>query len=781
MENQPRGWRKFLHRRKGKLDQNRVASKPALLENNSHVAVATKDTRASNTHHQKASADSDHATRSVLSTLEDTSPQAGQNFPLSEGPDTKDQQPLWDRAYEKLRKEKPEVVEEYERILAKTADIQRNLPLNETMKAVVDNRVGLMTNRQWKIRIPWRKGQMLVTELVDKIVNVVLKFKTVGSTVASIDPIHAGIPFAAICFLLPIVTNASEERVSSLKGLGLVADLVDLYSEAECIYLVDFMDSIEGGYPSGITFASEYGQFKIKLLDLVITNRHEDVVEFLFKEGKILGVSASYWAMQHVLHKAADEGDCAAALWLLKKGADANAIDQKGRTALHKVGRYSQVSVARLLIQYGADSTKADESSRTPLHEAVSSTFNESGELVQLLLENKAKVEARDTNQRTPLHEAARNGSATALQLLLEKGADIEAKDDKGQTPLQEACFDLGSKKMRLLLQKGADINKTNCNGCTALHIVSARGNSEGVKLLLSQHGIDPNSQDEDGNTPLSLAMRDREACYSMEDDNWVVKLLLVHGGVDWDAKGDNGLLWHAMLYGKEEHLVQKLIEIGKINVEEEYIFGGTLLRHAISKGYEPSIRLLLERGANIESEGGKQRTALHIAICRLNLKMARLLLEQRADIEARDKYGYTPLMLAFTEALEDKEPCTELFDLLLEKGADVNAVDDYGNSVLYNTVLVYNEALVRYLLGKGANTSLKNKRGMTALHWAASMIGDKGLATVKLLIEYGSDKMARNDEGKIPLDYTRRDERKILKEVLSEYPISDIRMLFEQ
>ena len=116
----------------------------------------------------------------------------------------KDVRPLWDRAYDRLRNEKQDVVDEYERILVKTAGVQNNLPLNETMKAVVNNRVAVITSRQWKIRIPFRKDKMLVTEILDKIVGVVLKFKEIGSTVASLDPVHAGIPFAAICFMLPV-------------------------------------------------------------------------------------------------------------------------------------------------------------------------------------------------------------------------------------------------------------------------------------------------------------------------------------------------------------------------------------------------------------------------------------------------------------------------------------------------------------------------------------------------------------------------------------------------
>ena len=103
-----------------------------------------------------------------------------------------------------MRNEKRDVVDEYERILVRTAGIQNNLSLNETMRAVVDDRVAVITSRQWKIRIPFRKDKVPVTKILDKIVGVVLKFKEIGSTIASLDPVHAGIPFAAICFMLPV-------------------------------------------------------------------------------------------------------------------------------------------------------------------------------------------------------------------------------------------------------------------------------------------------------------------------------------------------------------------------------------------------------------------------------------------------------------------------------------------------------------------------------------------------------------------------------------------------
>ena len=100
--------------------------------------------------------------RFALSVPEDVSPNTRQNLPrpnstISQPEEayTDDEQPLRGRAYAKLQEEKPELMEEYEHVLTKTTDLQRNLRLNETMKAVADDRLRLMTNRQWKIRIPW--------------------------------------------------------------------------------------------------------------------------------------------------------------------------------------------------------------------------------------------------------------------------------------------------------------------------------------------------------------------------------------------------------------------------------------------------------------------------------------------------------------------------------------------------------------------------------------------------------------------------------------------------
>jgi hypothetical protein len=111
---------------------------------------------------------------------------------------------LWEKAYFRLRTEKKGLVETYEAVLVKNKDISDGLPLTKKMSTVITQELRILTNRQWKIRIPLLHEPVVVRNVVDKIVNVVLMGKDLASVAASLDPIHAGLPFAGICVLLPV-------------------------------------------------------------------------------------------------------------------------------------------------------------------------------------------------------------------------------------------------------------------------------------------------------------------------------------------------------------------------------------------------------------------------------------------------------------------------------------------------------------------------------------------------------------------------------------------------
>ena len=108
------------------------------------------------------------------------------------------------------------------------------------------------------------------------------------------------------------------------------------------------------------------------------------------------------------IHQAAEEGNIEAVKQHLADGADVNAKNRSGATAMHS----------------------------TPLCEAAGGGHKE---VAELLIERGADVNAWDKRGKTPLHNAAWKGHVEIAKLLITKGADVNAKADKGRTPLDWA------------------------------------------------------------------------------------------------------------------------------------------------------------------------------------------------------------------------------------------------------------------------------------------------------------------------------------------------------
>lgn len=70
------------------------------------------------------------------------------------------------------------------------------------MSALVTKKLETMKQEQWKLQIGGKSIE--VRQQVDRIVKVVLVGKDFITSVASMDPIHAGLPWAGVCMLLPV-------------------------------------------------------------------------------------------------------------------------------------------------------------------------------------------------------------------------------------------------------------------------------------------------------------------------------------------------------------------------------------------------------------------------------------------------------------------------------------------------------------------------------------------------------------------------------------------------
>jgi ankyrin repeat protein len=174
---------------------------------------------------------------------------------------------------------------------------------------------------------------------------------------------------------------------------------------------------------------------------------------------------------------------------------------------------------------------------------------------------------------------------------------------------------------------------------------------------------------------------------------------------------------------------------------DKKDILGQSPLIYAARSGHEAVVRLLLERGADIEAkEKGRGWTALIWAAGVGHEAVMRLLLERGADVEAKEKErGGTALIWAAALGHE------AVVGLLLERGADVEAKE----KKIERTALIWaaglgHEAVVGLLLERGADVEAKDKKGMTALIYAA---GSGHEAVVRLLLERGADVEVKDKE----------------------------------
>lgn len=124
-------------------------------------------------------------------------------------------------------------------------------------------------------------------------------------------------------------------------------------------------------------------------------------------------------------------------------------------------------------------------------------------------------------------------------------------------------------------------------------------------------------------------------------------------------------------------------------------------------------VRILLNRGANVNAVNERGTPALAIAAYNGRLRIVQALVKRGADVNQRDSDGSTALHLAISARWE-MVPDICLF--LLNRGADVNAADSNGNTPLMTAVLSREFELAKVLLERGADATLRRHDGKRAL-----------------------------------------------------------------
>lgn len=257
-------------------------------------------------------------------------------------------------------------------------------------------------------------------------------------------------------------------------------------------------------------------------------------------------------------------------------------------------------------------------------------------------------LNARGIDGSTPFMYAAMYGNAVFLKQLLARGADPNAHNDANATALLYAAHSL--EKTRVLVDAGADVNARSDDGRTPLLIASGiPGNLATVRLLL-EHGaaVNPTSRSFADATPLRSAI---------EAPDYDIAKLLVDRGADMKAAGFLGLAEAAAVCPKCLDLIAGAFD------RKTY---SQALVIASANGEAAAIKLLLDRGADVNAADPNGRTALIFAAAadHAPLDLVTLLLDRGAKLDPKTEFGLTALDYAKLHG------DTPVVDVLVKAGA---------------------------------------------------------------------------------------------------------------
>ena len=185
-------------------------------------------------------------------------------------------------------------------------------------------------------------------------------------------------------------------------------------------------------------------------------------------------------------------------------------------TALHSASHEGHLLAVRTLLLHGVGVNVRGYAERTPLMMASS---NGHRDVVQCLLDNGANVNLRASNNDTSLCYAARSRHKDVVRVLLEHSADVNAMGATG-TAIHNALVEYYLPRrakggllpvVQLLLGHGANPNAQDIyHGETPLHQVARPGLESGLDLarVLLDHGADVDVKDNNGQTPLQMALK---------------------------------------------------------------------------------------------------------------------------------------------------------------------------------------------------------------------------------------------------------------------------------
>ncbi len=467
-----------------------------------------------------------------------------------------------------------------------------------------------------------------------------------------------------------------------------------------------------------LDIACRYGHIDlVELLEQYASNREKGIKP---TKSKVL----SQKDFNQLLLHAAQVGNVSKAQELLEYGADIETQDDHKYTPLLLASENGRSEIVKLLIDAGANKEaqmpanyRSNHSKYSSLHFAAKNGHTHTA---QILIKAGVNIETQASKDYRALHLACQNGHTEIVELLLNEGADQEARIKDGgyrgyYTPLHFACSYGRYNVVKLLIQKRANIEaQTKGKQLTPLHLAAKRGHMTVAKLLL-ENGANRDAQDEDQLMPIHYAVISTRLA--------LVKLLIGKGANPNAQISDKRTPLHLAAQEGLVSIVKLLINANAIIDMQDEVQATPLHRAILKDWLKPRIevvKLLIDHGADLDVE----------CLC----SISHLMKKKKRTALQLVQFTKNPEILAYIKkAMKDqKELSRTLFDAIENNNHDlilkhltskrflVNRQHEKDDStLLHRAVIKAQIPITKLLINMGADLSIKDNEGKTALNCA--------------------------------------------------------------
>ena len=303
----------------------------------------------------------------------------------------------------------------------------------------------------------------------------------------------------------------------------------------------------------------------------------------------------------------------------------AHAAAAAPEAALADAARGADWAAVRALLQEGADVNAREGDGSTALHWA---SYHDNRELAARLIRAGAEVDAANDLGVTPLWAACENGSPAMAGILLGAGADPNRELPFGETLLMTAARTGNADVVGQLLAAGAEVDAATAEGAyggqTALMWAVAQGHPAVVEVLLA-HGADAGAR----STVFTETVKtiSTYANYGLQcvprDECYITEV---------PSGGFTPLLFAARV---GDLASARLLVAAGADVNEAAPDGAGALAVAALSGSGAVAAFLLDSGADPNADAGGY-APLHAAILHRDPTLAEALLSAGADPDAR-------------------------------------------------------------------------------------------------------------------------------------------------